>query len=142
MSTAAIDPNKHGVSGQHFQIVVVATRWYGTVGLVIEGGVLVPILVSANVARLDPPTIETEHIRPRESVRRGIQQGFRTARALASMGGQHMPGIVGCVVNQPGIILVVERAAPEWQATLDALQALPEIGSEVPVGYGGATLVR
>ena len=29
---------------------------------------------------------------------------------------------------------------PEWQATLDALQALPEIGTEAPIGYGGMTL--
>ncbi|WP_406460027.1 hypothetical protein OH768_35465 [Streptomyces sp. NBC_01622] len=29
---------------------------------------------------------------------------------------------------------------PEWQATLDALQALPEIGTEAPVGCGGMTL--
>lgn len=29
---------------------------------------------------------------------------------------------------------------PEWQATLDALQALPEVGTEAPVGYGGMTL--
>jgi hypothetical protein len=33
-----------------------------------------------------------------------------------------------------------ERALPEWQATLDALQALPEIGAEAPIGYGGMTL--
>jgi hypothetical protein len=26
---------------------------------------------------------------------------------------------------------------PEWQATLDALQKLPEIGTEAPIGYGG-----
>jgi dienelactone hydrolase len=32
---------------------------------------------------------------------------------------------------------LAERAVPEWQATLDALQALPEIGTEAPVGYGG-----
>ncbi|HXT93079.1 MAG TPA: hypothetical protein VN714_27920 [Trebonia sp.] len=32
---------------------------------------------------------------------------------------------------------LAERAVPEWQATLDALQALPEIGAEAPVGYGG-----
>lgn len=30
-----------------------------------------------------------------------------------------------------------ERAVEEWQVTLDALQALPEIGREAPVGYGG-----
>lgn len=35
---------------------------------------------------------------------------------------------------------LAERAVPEWQATLDALQALPEIGAEAPVGYGGMTL--
>ncbi|MEU2735206.1 alpha/beta hydrolase [Streptomyces sp. NPDC007095] len=35
---------------------------------------------------------------------------------------------------------LAERAVPEWRATLDALQALPEIGSEAPVGYGGMTL--
>jgi dienelactone hydrolase len=33
--------------------------------------------------------------------------------------------------------LLAERAVPEWQATLDALQALPEIGTEGPIGYGG-----
>jgi dienelactone hydrolase len=32
---------------------------------------------------------------------------------------------------------LVERAVPEWQATLDALQKLPEIGAEAPIGYGG-----
>ena len=30
-----------------------------------------------------------------------------------------------------------ERAVPEWRATLDALQKLPEIGTEAPIGYGG-----
>jgi dienelactone hydrolase len=32
---------------------------------------------------------------------------------------------------------LAERAVPEWQATLDALQELPEIGTEAPIGYGG-----
>lgn len=32
---------------------------------------------------------------------------------------------------------LAERAVSEWQATLDALQKLPEIGSEAPIGYGG-----
>lgn len=32
---------------------------------------------------------------------------------------------------------LAQRAVPEWQATLDALQQLPEIGTEAPVGYGG-----
>ena len=34
-------------------------------------------------------------------------------------------------------ISLAERAVPEWQATLDALQALPEVGPEAPIGYGG-----
>ncbi len=32
---------------------------------------------------------------------------------------------------------LAERAVPEWQATLDALQKLPEIGTDAPIGYGG-----
>ena len=35
---------------------------------------------------------------------------------------------------------LAQRAVPEWQATLDALQALPEIGVEAPIGYGGVSL--
>ncbi|MEU1012471.1 alpha/beta hydrolase [Streptomyces sp. NPDC005890] len=34
---------------------------------------------------------------------------------------------------------LVERAVPEWQATLDALLSLPEIGG--PVGYSGMTAI-
>ncbi len=32
---------------------------------------------------------------------------------------------------------LADRAVPEWQATLDALQQLPEIGADAPIGYGG-----
>lgn len=32
---------------------------------------------------------------------------------------------------------LAERAVPEWRATLDALQRLPEIGRDAPIGYGG-----
>ena len=32
---------------------------------------------------------------------------------------------------------LAERAVPEWQTTLDALQDLPEIGAGAPIGYGG-----
>lgn len=35
---------------------------------------------------------------------------------------------------------LAERAVPEWRATLDALQELPEIGSEGPVGYLGLNM--
>ncbi len=35
---------------------------------------------------------------------------------------------------------LAERAVPEWQATLDALQELPEIGADGPVGYYGLNM--
>lgn len=35
---------------------------------------------------------------------------------------------------------LAERAVPEWRATLDALQELPEIGAGGPVGYLGLSL--
>ncbi|GAA1988849.1 alpha/beta hydrolase [Catenulispora subtropica] len=35
---------------------------------------------------------------------------------------------------------LAEQAVPEWRATLDALQALPEIGPDGPVGYFGINM--
>ncbi|SEM05164.1 alpha/beta hydrolase [Streptacidiphilus jiangxiensis] len=35
---------------------------------------------------------------------------------------------------------LAEQAVPEWQATLDALQELPEIGTDGPVGYWGINM--
>lgn len=35
---------------------------------------------------------------------------------------------------------LAELAVPEWRATLDALQELPEIGTEGPVGYFGLNM--
>jgi hypothetical protein len=35
---------------------------------------------------------------------------------------------------------LADRTVPEWQATIDALQALPEIGADAPIGYSGMTL--
>jgi dienelactone hydrolase len=43
---------------------------------------------------------------------------------------------LGPVVARNNAQLAVQ-AVPEWQATLDALQNLPEIGAEAPIGYGG-----
>jgi dienelactone hydrolase len=43
---------------------------------------------------------------------------------------------VASVTVRYGIALA-RRAVPEWQATLDALQQLPEIGPDAPIGYGG-----
>jgi len=35
---------------------------------------------------------------------------------------------------------LADRAVPEWQKTIDALQSLPEIGTDSPIGYSGMTL--
>jgi hypothetical protein len=35
---------------------------------------------------------------------------------------------------------VAERAVPEWRATIDAVQDLPEIDANAPIGYSGMTL--
>ena len=35
---------------------------------------------------------------------------------------------------------LAERAVPEWRSTIDALQSLPEIGADAPIGYAGMTL--
>jgi alpha-beta hydrolase superfamily lysophospholipase len=43
---------------------------------------------------------------------------------------------VASITNRYGAALA-QRAVPEWQATLDALQQLPTIGTEAPIGYGG-----
>jgi len=44
---------------------------------------------------------------------------------------------VGEIVDRL-VLPLVERAVPEWQATLDALRSLPEIGG--PVGYEGGVI--
>ncbi|SNS70160.1 dienelactone hydrolase family protein [Actinomadura mexicana] len=46
---------------------------------------------------------------------------------------------VGPIVGRYNAHLA-ERAVPEWRATLDALQELPEIGAGGPVGYLGLSL--
>ena len=46
---------------------------------------------------------------------------------------------VGPIVERYNAHLAA-RAVPEWQATLDALQQLPEIGPAGPVGYYGINL--
>lgn len=35
---------------------------------------------------------------------------------------------------------IAARAVPEWQATLDALQGLPDIGADGPIGYYGLNM--
>ncbi len=52
-------------------------------------------------------------------------------RAMAA--GEPVDGIVDRL-----ILPLVEKAVPEWQATVDALLSLPEIGG--PVGYAGGVM--
>jgi hypothetical protein len=40
----------------------------------------------------------------------------------------------------PFNVSLAERAVPEWQTTIDALQSLAEIGADAPIGYSGMTL--
>ncbi|MCX5084989.1 alpha/beta hydrolase [Streptomyces sp. NPDC001940] len=46
---------------------------------------------------------------------------------------------VGPIVERYNAHLA-ERAVPEWRETLDALQGLPEIGTDGPVGYFGLNM--
>jgi pimeloyl-ACP methyl ester carboxylesterase len=41
---------------------------------------------------------------------------------------------------RPYCAYLAKQAVPEWQATLDALQELPEIGADGPVGFFGLNL--
>jgi dienelactone hydrolase len=61
-----------------------------------------------------------------EQARAGLQ------RALAAGEAERFKSIS----SSYGISLA-ERAVPEWRAVLDALQELPEIGTQAPIGYGG-----
>ncbi|MEV4253176.1 alpha/beta hydrolase [Spirillospora sp. NPDC049652] len=46
---------------------------------------------------------------------------------------------IGPIVGEYNASLA-ERAVPEWRAAIDALQDLPGIGRETPIGFGGMTL--
>jgi hypothetical protein len=68
--------------------------------------------------------------RPRSAVDEQARADLR--RALAA--GQPVDEII-----EGFIVPLVERAVPEWQATLDALLSLADIGG--PVGYEGMTAI-
>jgi hypothetical protein len=67
--------------------------------------------------------------RPRSATLEQARADLR--RALAA--GEPVDEIVDALV-----LPLVEQAVPEWQATLDALLSLPEIGG--PVGYDGGVI--
>ena len=68
--------------------------------------------------------------RPRTAEDEQVRAGLR--QALAAGDNERFKSIT----IRYGTALA-ERAVQEWQATLDALQKLPEIGTEAPIGYGG-----
>lgn len=81
-----------------------------------------------NVAAIDAPG---HGDRPRTAI--DDREIAAMQRAMAS--GEPVGPIV-----VPYNLHLAERAVPEWQATLDALQQLPEIGDEGPVGYYGLNM--
>ena len=68
--------------------------------------------------------------RPRSAVEEQVRADLR--RAMQA--GEPVEEIFDAL-----IVSLVERAVPEWRATLDALLSLPEIGG--PVGYSGMTAI-
>ncbi|WP_433685842.1 alpha/beta hydrolase family protein [Nocardia sp. CA-119907] len=66
--------------------------------------------------------------RPRTAADEQHIAALRQAQAAGEPLGPHVVRIH---------IDLAERAVPEWQATLDALQQLPQIGAEGPVGFWG-----
>lgn len=70
--------------------------------------------------------------RPRSASDQRLVTAFRQARADGS------PSF-GRILADYGAS-VAERAVPEWQATIDAIQGLPEIGKCARIGYSGTSL--
>jgi len=68
--------------------------------------------------------------RPRSAVDEQARADLRRARAAGEPVDEIFESFVGPLV---------EKAVPEWQTTLDALLALPEVGG--PVGYSGMTAI-
>ncbi len=68
--------------------------------------------------------------RPRTAEDEQARADLRQAMAAGDTGR------VESITVRYGIALA-QRAVPEWQSTLDALQQLPEIGTGAPIGYGG-----
>jgi hypothetical protein len=66
--------------------------------------------------------------------RSAIDEQARADLRRAMEAGEPVDEIVAALV-----VPLVERAVPEWRATLDALLSLPEIGG--PVGYAGMTAI-
>ncbi|WP_433521149.1 alpha/beta hydrolase [Nocardia pseudovaccinii] len=78
-----------------------------------------------HVAALDAPG---HGDRPRTATDERQVAALRQAQAAGEPIG---PIVVGIHLD------LATRAVPEWQATIDALQKLPDIGTEAPIGFWG-----
>ncbi|MFL6117050.1 MAG: alpha/beta hydrolase, partial [Catenulispora sp.] len=70
-------------------------------------------------------------------VRRHHRRRGRDARRTGGRALEAGEPVDGEIVDRL-ILPLVDKAVPEWEATLDALLALPEIGG--PVGYAGGVI--
>ncbi|HUN36109.1 MAG TPA: alpha/beta hydrolase [Trebonia sp.] len=66
--------------------------------------------------------------------RSALDEQYRADLRLALQAGEPVDEIIDAFIGP-----LVEKAVPEWRATLDALLSLPEIGG--PVGYEGMTAI-
>lgn len=67
--------------------------------------------------------------------RSGKDQGWVDEMLLARAAGESLGPSITAYNGS-----LVDRAVPEWRAAIDALQELPEIGTDAPIGYQGMTL--
>ncbi|RZS79983.1 hypothetical protein EV189_3462 [Motilibacter rhizosphaerae] len=80
------------------------------------------------VAAIDAPGHGARPRLPRDDAARAEIRAARTADDSARF----------AAVSTRYMAELAEQAVPEWQAVIDALQALPEVGADAPVGYGGS----
>jgi len=97
-----------------------------------------PGLVSrARAAVLDDGFVVVAIDAPGHGDRHRSAEDQRWVDAMTQARAAHQP--IASIIAEFNTSLA-ERAVPEWQATIDALQALPEIGPHAPMGYSGMTL--
>ncbi|MHA3021562.1 alpha/beta hydrolase [Mycobacterium sp. BMJ-28] len=94
----------------------------------VAGAIHIVTTHGFTVAAIDAPG---HGDRPRNPSDQGRADEIHRARAA---GEPIAPIVIDYTMSLAG------RAVPEWRATLDALQALPEFGAGTQVGFAGVTL--
>lgn len=147
----------HFTSEQHLDDGVVERRFVlGDIPGILWTPASAP--TPAPLILLGPPPLGLDRVYPRLAARaqHTVAEGYaaatlelpgngarpRGADADAALADLHRAlaagGPVGDDIVDRLILPLVDQAVPEWQATLDALLALPEIGG--PVGYSGGVI--